>query len=555
MKNEGQKVMKHDILPFVLYIKHLKEMSAKTIIESGKAILGIEFGSTRIKAVLIDTDNNPIAQGSFEWENQLVDGLWTYSIDTIWKGLQDCYADLRKNVKAEYDCEIKQLAAIGISAMMHGYMAFGKDENILVPFRTWRNTNTAKAAAELSELFHFNIPLRWSISHVYQAILNGEDHINKIDFLTTLAGYIHWQLTGKKVLGVGDASGMLPIDSNTNNYDAEMVAKFDKLIEPKNLGWKILDILPEVLNAGEDAGVLTEEGTKKLDPSGTLQAGAPLCPPEGDAGTGMVATNAVRQRTGNVSAGTSSFSMIVLEKALSKPYEVIDMVTTPDGSPVAMVHCNNCTSDLNAWVGLFKQYQELLGVPVDMNEVFGKLYNHALEGDADCGGLIAYNYISGEPVTGLAEGRPMFVRSANDHFNLANFMRANLYASVAVLKIGNDVLFKDEKVQVDRITGHGGLFKTKGVGQRILAAAINSPISVMETAGEGGAWGIALLAGYLVNNEEKLSLADYLDKKVFAGNTGVEIAPTAEDVAGFDKYIETYKAGLAIEKAAVENKK
>ena len=555
MKNEGQKVMKHNILPFVLYIKHLKEMSAKTIIESGKAILGIEFGSTRIKAVLIDTDNNPIAQGSFEWENQLVDGLWTYSIDTIWKGLQDCYADLRKNVKAEYDCEIKQLAAIGISAMMHGYMAFGKDENILVPFRTWRNTNTAKAAAELSELFHFNIPLRWSISHVYQAILNGEDHINKIDFLTTLAGYIHWQLTGKKVLGVGDASGMLPIDSNTNNYDAEMVAKFDKLIEPKNLGWKILDILPEVLNAGEDAGVLTEEGAKKLDPTGTLQAGTPLCPPEGDAGTGMVATNAVRQRTGNVSAGTSSFSMIVLEKALSKPYEVIDMVTTPDGSPVAMVHCNNCTSDLNAWVGLFKQYQELLGVPVDMNEVFGKLYNHALEGDADCGGLIAYNYISGEPVTGLAEGRPMFVRSANDHFNLANFMRANLYASVAVLKIGNDVLFKDEKVQVDRITGHGGLFKTKGVGQRILAAAINSPISVMETAGEGGAWGIALLAGYLVNNEEKLSLADYLDKKVFAGNTGVEIAPTAEDVAGFDKYIETYKAGLAIEKAAVENKK
>ena len=547
--------MKFNTLSFVLYIKHLKEMSAKTIIESGKAILGIEFGSTRIKAVLIDTDNNPIAQGSFEWENQLVDGLWTYSIDTIWKGLQDCYADLRKNVKAEYDCEIEQLAAIGISAMMHGYMAFGKDENILVPFRTWRNTNTAKAAAELSELFHFNIPLRWSISHVYQAILNGEEHIDKIDFLTTLAGYIHWQLTGKKVLGVGDASGMLPIDSNTNDYDAEMVAKFDKLIEPKNLGWKILDILPEVLNAGEDAGVLTEEGAKKLDPSGTLKAGTPLCPPEGDAGTGMVATNAVRQRTGNVSAGTSSFSMIVLEKALSQPYEVIDMVTTPDGSPVAMVHCNNCTSDLNAWVGLFKQYQELLGVPVDMNEVFGKLYNHALEGDADCGGLIAYNYISGEPVTGLAEGRPMFVRSANDKFNLANFMRANLYASVAVLKIGNDVLFKDEKVQVDRITGHGGLFKTKGVGQRILAAAINSPISVMETAGEGGAWGIALLAGYLVNNEEKLSLADYLDKKVFAGNTGVEIAPTAEDVAGFDAYIETYKAGLAIEQAAVANKK
>ena len=529
--------------------------TVKHIIESGKAILGIEFGSTRIKAVLIDSANNPIAQGSYEWENQLVDGLWTYSIDTIWKGLQDCYADLRKNVKAEYDCDIKQLAAIGISAMMHGYMAFDKEQNILVPFRTWRNTNTAKAAAELSELFHFNIPLRWSISHVYQAILNGESHVDKIDYLTTLAGYIHWQLTGKKVLGIGDASGMLPIDSTSNNYDATMVSKFDQLIEPRHLGWKILDILPEVLCAGKDAGVLTEEGAKKLDPSGSLQAGVPLCPPEGDAGTGMVATNAVRQRTGNVSAGTSSFSMIVLEKALSQPYEVIDMVTTPDGSPVAMVHCNNCTSDLNAWVNLFRQYQELLGVPVDMNEVFGKLYNHALEGDADCGGLIAYNYISGEPVTGLSEGRPMFVRSANDHFNLANFMRANLYASVAVLKIGNDVLFKDEKVQVDRITGHGGLFKTKGVGQRILAAAINSPISVMETAGEGGAWGIALLAGYLVNNEEKLTLADYLDQKVFAGNTGVEIAPTAEDVAGFDKYIETYKAGLAIEQAAVANKK
>ena len=350
--------------------------------------------------------------------------------------------------------------------------------------------------------------------------------------------------------GSGYSSLNMLKDTNVDAIKLDM-----KLIEPKNLGWKILDILPEVLNAGEDAGVLTEEGAKKLDPSGTLKAGTPLCPPEGDAGTGMVATNAVRQRTGNVSAGTSSFSMIVLEKALSQPYEVIDMVTTPDGSPVAMVHCNNCTSDLNAWVGLFKQYQELLGVPVDMNEVFGKLYNHALEGDADCGGLIAYNYISGEPVTGLAEGRPMFVRSANDKFNLANFMRANLYASVAVLKIGNDVLFKDEKVQVDRITGHGGLFKTKGVGQRILAAAINSPISVMETAGEGGAWGIALLAGYLVNNEEKLSLADYLDKKVFAGNTGVEIAPTAEDVAGFDAYIETYKAGLAIEQAAVANKK
>ena len=529
-------------------------MTAKETIQQGKAILGIEFGSTRIKAVLIDGENKPIAQGSHEWENQLVDGLWTYSTEAIWYGLQDCYADLRKNVLAEYDIEIEELAAIGISAMMHGYMAFNEQQNILVPFRTWRNTNTAKAAAELSELFVYNIPLRWSISHIYQAILDNEEHVADIDFLTTLAGYIHWQLTGNKVLGIGDASGMLPIDPETHNYSAAMVEKFNKLIAPKGFKWTLLDILPEVLNAGENAGFLTAEGAQKLDISGHLKPGIPLCPPEGDAGTGMVATNAVKQRTGNVSAGTSSFSMIVLEKDLSKPYEMIDMVTTPDGSLVAMVHCNNCTSDLNAWVNLFKEYQQLLGIPVDMNEVFGKLYNNALTGDADCGGLIAYNYISGEPVTGLAEGRPMFVRSANDKFNLANFMRANLYASVGVLKIGNDILFNEEHVKVDRITGHGGLFKTKGVGQRVLAAAINSPISVMETAGEGGAWGIALLASYLVNNSNGSTLADWLEQNVFAGNTGVEIAPTAEDVAGFNKWIENYKRGLAIEQAAVDNK-
>lgn len=530
-------------------------MNAKQTIESGKAILGIEFGSTRIKAVLIDEDNNPIAQGSHEWENQLVDGLWTYSVEAIWYGLQDCYADLRTNVKKEYDTDIEILAGIGISAMMHGYMAFNDKQEILVPFRTWRNTNTGKAAAELSELFNYNIPLRWSISHLYQAILDNEEHVGDITFLTTLAGFIHWQLTGKKVLGIGDASGMIPIDPTTKQYSADMVEKFDQLIAPKGFSWKLLDILPQVLSAGENAGFLTEKGAKLLDVSGKLKAGIPLCPPEGDAGTGMVATNAVKQRTGNVSAGTSSFSMIVLEKDLSRPYEMIDMVTTPDGSLVAMVHCNNCTSDLNAWVNLFKEYQQLLGVPVDMNEVYGKLYNNALNGDADCGGLISYNYISGEPVTGLAEGRPLFVRTAGDKFNLANFMRAHLYASVGVLKIGNDILFKEENVKVDRITGHGGLFKTKGVGQRILAAAINSPISVMETAGEGGAWGIALLAAYLVNNTEKLSLADYLDKVVFAGNAGVEIAPTAEDVAGFNKYIESYKAGLPIEEAAVKCKK
>ena len=542
-------------------------MNAKQTIEAGKAILGIEFGSTRIKAVLIDEENKPIAQGSHEWENQLVDGLWTYSTEAIWFGLEDCYADLRKNVKAEYDCEIEILASIGISAMMHGYMAFGpngiaskgapvgEEEKILVPFRTWRNTNTGAAAAKLSELFNYNIPLRWSISHLYQCILDNEEHVKDITYLTTLAGYIHWRLTGKKCLGIGDASGMIPVDPETKNYNATMVKKFNDLVADKGYPWKLEDILPECIVAGHPAGFLTEHGAKRLDISGHLKPGCPLCPPEGDAGTGMVATNAVKQRTGNVSAGTSSFSMIVLEKDLSKPSEMIDMVTTPDGSLVAMVHCNNCTSDINAWVKLFKEYQELLGVPVDMNEVYGKLYNNALKGDADCGGILAYNYISGEPVTGLQEGRPLVVRSPNDKFNLANFIRSNLYATVAVLKLGNDILFKEEKVKVDRITGHGGLFKTKGVGQRILAAALNSPISVMETAGEGGAWGIALLAGYLINNKENLSLADYLEKVVFGGNTGVEIAPTPEDVEGFNRYIEVYKSGLAIEQAAVNNKK
>jgi len=529
-------------------------MDAKQTIEAGKAVLGIEFGSTRIKAVLVDQENKPIAQGSHTWENQLENGLWTYSIEAIWAGLQDCYADLRADVKKQYDVEIEALAAIGISAMMHGYMPFNDKGEILVPFRTWRNTNTGKAAVALSELFVFNIPLRWSISHLYQAILDHEEHVKDITFITTLAGYVHWKLTGHKVLGIGDASGMLPIDSETKNYSQVMVDKFNKLVAPYGFSWKLTDILPKVLMAGENAGFLTPEGVKLLDVSGHLKAGVPLCPPEGDAGTGMAATNAVKPHTGNVSAGTSSFSMIVLEKELSKPYEMIDMVTTPDGNPVAMVHCNNCTSDLNAWVGLFKEFQQLMGQPVDMNELFGKLYNHALEGDADCGGLIAYNYFSGEPVTGLTDGRPLFVRSASDKFNLANFMRSHLYASVGVLKIGNDVLFNDEKIKVDKITSHGGLFKTKGVGQRILAAAINSPISVMETAGEGGAWGIALLASYLVNNAKGLNLPDFLDAQVFAGNEGVEIAPTAEDVAGFNTYIEQYKACLPVEQAAVNCK-
>lgn len=530
------------------------KLDPKSTIEQGKAILGIEFGSTRIKAVLIDEENKPIAQGSHEWENQLADGLWTYSTEAIWYGLQDCYANLRANVRKEFDTEIESLAAIGISAMMHGYMPFGSNEEILVPFRTWRNTNTGKAAAELSELFVYNIPLRWSISHLYQAILNGEPHVKDINYLTTLAGYIHWQLTGEKVLGVGDASGMIPVDPSTKDYSKEMVEKFDKLIEPNGYPWKLLDIMPKVLVAGQNAGTLTAEGAMRLDVSGHLKPGIPFCPPEGDAGTGMVATNAVLQRTGNVSAGTSSFSMIVLEKELSKPYEMIDMVTTPDGSLVAMVHCNNCTSDLNAWVNLFKEYQQLLGIPVNMDQVFGLLYDNALKGDADCGGLISYNYYSGEPITGLEEGRPLFVRSANDKFNLANFMRANLYASVCVLKIGNDILFNEEKVEVDRITGHGGLFKTPGVGQRVLAAALNSPISVMETAGEGGAWGIALLAAYLIHNTKDQSLAGFLNDNVFLGDAGSEIVATPEEVEGFNAYLENYKRGLAIERAATEAK-
>ena len=529
-------------------------MTAKETIQSGKATLGIEFGSTRIKCVLIDEDCNPIAQGSHTWENQLIDGLWTYSIDDIWTGLQDCYAQLRADVKEKYGVEIEILASMGVSAMMHGYMPFNKDGKILVPFRTWRNTNTGKAAAALSELFDFNIPLRWSISHLYQAILNNEPHVKDITFFTTLAGYIHWQLTGEKVLGIGDASGMLPIDPELKDFNRTMMDKFQKIIDPYGFPWKLADILPRVLGAGEEAGALTPEGARRLDPSGHLRAGVPLCPPEGDAGTGMTATNSVKQRTGNVSAGTSSFSMIVLEHNLSKPYPSIDIVTTPNGSPVAMVHCNNCTSDINAWVNIFKDYIELTGQKADMGELFTNLFNVALKGDPDCGGLVTYNYISGEPVTDLADGRPLVVRSANDKFTLANFMRANLYGAVAVLKIGNDILLKDEKVNVDRITGHGGFFTTPVVGQKILAAALNSPISVMKTAGEGGPWGMAILASYLVNNKNHQSLADYLDNNVFAGNTGSEVKPDPADVDGFNKYIENYKKGLEIEKAATKYK-
>lgn len=524
--------------------------NAKERIESGKAVLGIEFGSTRIKAVLVDETHQPIASGAHDWENQLVDGIWTYSLDMIWDGLRDCYRKMTQDVQNKYGVAVTKLGAIGFSGMMHGYMPFDGKGELLVPFRTWRNTITGEAAAALTKEFSFNIPQRWSIAHLYQAILNGEEHVDKIAYFTTLAGYIHWKLTGEKVLGVGEASGMFPIDAKTRDYNRKMLAQFDALPAVGKYTWKLEEILPKVLVAGENAGTLTEEGAKLLDPSGRLEAGIPLCPPEGDAGTGMVATNSVAVRTGNVSAGTSVFAMVVLEEDLKAVHEELDMVTTPSGDTVAMVHCNNCTSDLNAWVGLFREFAENFGINVDMNELFGKLYNKALDGDKDCGGLLAYNYFSGEPVTGTNEGRPLFVRKPDAHFNLANFMRTHLYASLATLKIGLDILLKEEKVKVDRIYGHGGLFKTKGVGQGILAAAMDAPVAVMETAGEGGPWGMALLASYMLQKADGESLEQYLSEKVFGGESGSVMEPDPADVAGFDAYIKAYKAALATEKEA-----
>ncbi len=524
----------------------------KEVIESGKAVLGIELGSTRIKAVLIDENHTPIASGDHEWENRLENGNWTYSLDDIWAGLRHSYQNLAADVQNKYGVTIRKIGAIGFSAMMHGYMAFDKDGKLLVPFRTWRNSTTGPAAEELTRLFQYNIPIRWSIAHLYQAILNGEDHVKDVAYFTTLAGYIHWKLTGVKALGIGDASGMFPIDVEKKDFNEEMIRKFDELVEEKHFPWKLRDIMPKVMVAGEEAGVLTEEGAKLLDESGNLEAGVLLCPPEGDAGTGMAATNSVAKRTGNVSAGTSVFAMIVLEKELRKVYPEIDLVTTPDGSLVAMVHANNCTSDLNAWVGIFREFAESFGIEVDMNRLFGTLYNKALEGDADCGGLLAYGYLSGEFITGVDEGRPLFARSPESKFNLANFMRVNLYTALGAIKVGMDLLLKEEDVAIDSILGHGGLFKTKGVGQRILAAAINAPVSVMETAGEGGPWGVALLAAYMKNKADGESLEDYLAKKVFAGNAGSRMEPNPKDVEGYEVFTQRYKKGIEIEKAALE---
>ena len=530
------------------------EEMVKEQIREGKTYLGIELGSTRIKAVLIGDDNVPLASGSHEWENRLENGIWTYTLNDVWSGLQDCYARLTGEVWEKYGVAIKKIGAIGFSAMMHGYMAFDGKGELLVPFRTWRNTMTGEAAKELTELFAYPIPQRWSIAHLYQAILNEEPHVKDIAYLTTRAGYVHWKLTGEKVLGVGEASGMFPIDTQTGTFNGRMIGQFDELTAKKNpgkYGWRLGDILPKVLTAGEQAGVLTPEGAALLDPSGNLEAGIPLCPPEGDAGTGMVATDSVAKRTGNVSAGTSVFAMVVLEKELSRVYDIIDLVTTPSGNLVAMVHCNNCTSDLNAWVNLFAECLESFGVEADRNAIYGTLYRKALEGDADCGGLLAYNYFSGEPVTGFDEGRPLFVRTPDAKFNLANFMRTHLFTSLGALKAGMDILLKEENIGIDRMFGHGGLYKTPEVGQRITAAALNSPVSVMETAGEGGAWGIAVLAAYMCNGKD-MSLEDYLDKKVFAGAKGVTIEPSSEDAEGFDRFMERYKSGLLVERAACE---
>lgn len=527
-------------------------MGNRELLEQGRAVLGLELGSTRIKAVLIDEAHHPIASGGYEWENQLVDGIWTYDLDEAWKGVQACYQDLKRDVQDKYGVTLKKVESIGISGMMHGYIPFNAKDELLAPFRTWRNTMTEEAVKELSEVFHFNVPQRWSIAHLYQAILSGEEHVSELTYMTTLAGYIHWKLTGEKVLGIGDASGMFPIDANAKDYDEVMLDKFAQLEKVKGYSWNIRDVLPEVLEAGENAGALTEDGSKLLDVTGDLEAGIPMCPPEGDAGTGMVATNSVGVRTGNVSAGTSVFAMIVLEKALREVHEELDIVTTPAGDNVAMVHCNNCTTDLNAWVKLFGEFATCMGISVDKNDLYGKLYTKALEGDKDCGGLMAYNFYSGEHIAKVNEGRPMFVRIPSANFNLANFMRTHLYASLASLKIGLNILLKEEQVKVDRIYGHGGLFKTKGVAQGILAAVFNAPVEVMETAGEGGPWGIAILASYMIRKENNETLESFLNNKVFANSKSEVMQPDAEDVAGFEAYMKVYVDVLEAERKAVE---
>lgn len=520
-------------------------------IEQGEAVLGIELGSTRIKAILIDPDGQPIASGGHGWENTLKDGVWTYGLDEVWEGLQAAVAELRGDVEARYSVELTRLKGMGVSAMMHGYLVLDAEGEALVPFRTWRNNITGAAAEALTDLFQYPIPQRWSIAHLYQAILNGESHVGDIAQATTLAGYVHWKLTGRRVMGIGEASGMFPIDIETQDFNAERMERFDAKVADRAYRWKLRDIYPEVLAAGAEAGVLTEAGARLLDPSGALEAGVALCPPEGDAGTGMVATNSVETRTGNVSAGTSVFAMLVLEKDLTRLHRDIDLVTTPDGKLVGMAHANNCTSDLNAWMALFGEAAQALGASASESELYERLLPLALAGEADGGGLLSYGYISGEHVTGFSEGRPLFVRASDSRFTLANFMRTQLYSALCAMRTGLDILTQEEGVEVDEIRGHGGFFKTPGVGQRIMAAAAKTPISLLATAGEGGAWGIALLAAYRVQKLDGQSLVDFL-KPVFADSMSEALAPDPADVAGFEQFFERYRSGLAIERAAVD---
>jgi len=513
-----------------------------------KKYLGIELGSTRVKAVLIDENHKPIATGGFAWENQLIDGFWTYSLDTVWRGLQSAYKNLADDYKQKFSNELTTFDGIGISAMMHGYLPFDKDGKQLAEFRTWRNTTTGVAAEKLTEEFGFNIPERWSVAHLYQAILNGEKHVSNIDFLTTLAGYVHWKLTNEKVLGIGDASGMFPIKDN--NYNAKMLERFNEIVSVNGNMPRLQDVLPKILLAGENAGTLTEEGAKLLDPNGRLQSGIPFAPPEGDAGTGMVATNAVSPRTGNVSAGTSIFAMVVLEKDLVNVYPEIDVVTTPCGHTVAMVHCNNCTSDIDAWVKLFKEVLGAFGVNADASALYTTFYNASQNADENCGGLLSYNYFSGEQITKIKDGRPLFTRLPDSNFTLANFMQNLLFSAVATLKIGMAILEK-ENVKIDRMSGHGGMFKVPNVGQNIMAAALNTPVIVSETAGEGGAWGIAVLTAFSQANSGK-SLGEYLED-VFAGDNAVIAEPKNADIKAFEMYMERYRAGIAVQRTAEES--
>ena len=522
-------------------------------IRAGKTSLGIEFGSTRIKAVLIDDTYTTIAAGDYGWASHLEDGLWSYSQEEIWTGLQTAYAALAEDVENAYGEKLTRVGRIGFSAMMHGYLAFGKDGELLVPFRTWQNTNTSEAHEKLSELFQYNIPERWSIAHLYQAVLNNEEHIGKVDFFTTLAGYMHWKLTGKKVLGVGDASGMFPIDPTTHTYETEFIEKFNAIPEVAAQPWKLADLLPEPLVAGTPAGTLTEEGAKLLDPTGTLQPGITFAPPEGDAGTGMVATNSVRVRTGNVSAGTSIFAMVVLERKLERLHPEVDLVTTPAGDLAGMSHANNFTSDLNAWVGLFGQFAAAIGTPVDAGTLYGTLFRAAIADDVDsnCGGLINYPFRSGEFLAGLPEGRPLFARGPEARMSLGNFMRAQLFSAFSPVKIGMDVMTKDEGVAVDSLVGHGGIFTTPKVAQKILAAAFDTPIKVMSTAAEGGAWGMAVLADYLWHADQPLD--EFLDARVFADAASTTENPDEGDVAGFEEFFDRFRKGLPIEHVAIES--